>query len=160
MSRMILLMSFGILLAFTPFALYSQPEPASTFLVGTVKEVTHPDSYETHILLESKGQMQEVCLGDSRLLDENGLSPRVGDSVEVKGFTSGGTDGSLFIAINVKNGDRTLTLRDASGRTKGTTGGRGWYGCCHRSYDHDGYHYRDNHDDRGHHGDGYYDDCW
>lgn len=160
MSGKILLIGFGIFLAFAPFTLYSQhsqPEQASSFLVGTVKEVTHPDSYETHILLEGKGQVQEVCLGDFRLLDENGLSPRVGDSVEVKGFTDGGADGPLFIAISMKNGDRTLTLRDASGRTKGPTARRGWYGCCHRSHNHDGDHYRD----RGHHGDGHYDDdCW
>ena len=102
-------------------------------LQGTVTEVTHPEPYETHVLLQTKGGTQEICLGDSRFLDENGLSPKAGDAIEVMGFTCRTEDGSLVIANTVKQGSRSLKLWDARGSPGRYAERRGWY--CDRYHD-------------------------
>lgn len=122
-------------------------------LQGTVKEVTHPAPYETHVLLQTKGGTQEICLGDSRFLDENGLSPKTGDAIEVTGFTSRTEDGTLVVANSLQEGSRNLKLRNAGGSPRRYEDRRGWY--CDR--------YCDDHDNHGsshdHHS-GHRHCCW
>lgn len=129
-KRPILIASVLLLLS---LPMLSQAKSSGTSLAGTVKEVIHPSSYETHIILESKGSLQEICLGDSRFLDDNGQSLKAGDAVEVRGFMASGSDPQVFIATVLSHGGQQLTLRDAR-----DSKGRGHHDCCgrHRNGDH------------------------
>ncbi len=119
-------------------------------LQGTVTEVTHPSPYETHVLLQTKQGTQEICLGDSRFLDENGLSPKRGDATEVTGFTSRTEDGTLVVANSLQGGSQNVKLWNAGGNPRRYEDRRGWY--CDRYYDH--------HGSSHHHYWGHRDCCW
>lgn len=91
MNRAMLVVLFGAFLLFP--ALLSAQTRAPT-IRGTARRVSHPGGTGTHVWLENDGKTQEVCLGDSRFLEENGLDPKVGDVIEV----AGGYDGRVFVA--------------------------------------------------------------
>jgi hypothetical protein len=125
----------------------SQAKSSDVSLQGTVKEVTHPEPQETHVLLQTNGGTQEIYLGDSRFLDENGLSPKAGSTIEVTGFADRTEDGSLFIANTLKQEGRKLKLWNAMGPAR-SANRRGWY--CNRNHADDYY------DDYDRHGSGHY----
>lgn len=91
---------------------------AETTVVGTVELVQqHPGrgaGMGTHLLLKTKDSKLDVHVGPSWYIDKNGFSFAEGDTVEVTGSLLKTKDGIL--ARVIKKGDKTLTLRNNSGR--------------------------------------------
>jgi len=78
----------------------------------------------THIVLETETGSVEVHLGPSAFLEEKKLKLAEGDRVEVLGsrVTMGAEE--VFLAREIKRGEDSWTLRDASGRPLWRMGGR------------------------------------
>ena len=93
----------ALLLILTPFVC-SQTQGSTINLKGTVSETTLLSNNDLHIWLQSDRAGSEVCLGPARFLDDQGLLPAVGDSIEVTGTRVG--NGSLLVATSLKRGAR------------------------------------------------------
>jgi hypothetical protein len=130
----------GVFLLFP--ALLSAQTQAPT-IQGSVKQVLHPGGIATHVVLENVGKTQEVCLGDSRFLEENGFAPKVGDVIEVVG----GYDGRVFVADSLSTGGRTLNLQ-GFGTGVGSSSDHSGHHCCdhHQGDDHHHCGHGDHHD--------------
>jgi len=78
----------------------------------------------THIVLETETGSVEVHLGPSAFLEEKKLKLAEGDTVEVLGsrVTMGAKE--VVLAREIKCGEDSWTLRDASGRPLWRMGGR------------------------------------
>jgi hypothetical protein len=125
---------FGLVLLFSPLLCWAQTQLVTT-IRGTVKRVSHPNGTGTHVWLDNAGKTQEVCLGDTRFLQENGVVPKLGDVVEV----TGGNDGRVFVANAVRAGGRTLDLQAGSAAV-------GTYSHHHSQHDCDDRHHEGHHD--------------
>lgn len=136
-SRVALVAGFFLLV----FSVLCWSEASPTTIRGTVKEVSHTGDTGTHVWLNSGGKEQEVCLGDSRVLRENGLVPKIGDVVEVTGVKGG----RVFVADMMRVGGRTLDLQPSNAASY--THHRCGYDCG----DHNDGHHHCSHGDR-HHG--------
>ena len=128
--------------AFLLFAALTSAQAQATTLRGTVSQVSHPDGTGTHVWLENAGKTQEVCLGQSRYLEDNSFVPKVGDVIDV----TGGLDGRVFVADTFGLGGRTLNLQD-----RGRVGPLPYYSGHHCFDHHPGKHHdcsHGNHHDR------------
>ena len=74
-----------------------------------------PDNGMVEIRLQSAAQMHLVRLAPTGFLKQGGLRLREGETVTVKGFAVAGMEGDIFVAGEIRAGDKTLTLRDARG---------------------------------------------
>lgn len=70
-----------------------------------------------HIHLDSNGVTTEVNLGPAWYLDDRNFNLEVGDRVEIRGFpiSSFSEHMPAVVAIEVRQGDEVLTLRDEAG---------------------------------------------
>ncbi len=88
-------------------------------VTGTVEEVQQHTRNSgwggTHLTMKTKDGMLDVHLGPSRFLAEKQFTFSKGDSLEVTGSKIPYDGGEALVAREVKKGDKTLTLRDASG---------------------------------------------
>lgn len=137
----------GTLVILAPLILSSQSVRGELTVQGTVSKITHPEVDSTHVWLDSAGKSQEVCLGETRLLVQNGFNLEEGNSIEVTGTMSGPADSRLLVADSIKQGGRTLQLRDESAaQSSGSHGAHHcWdhdhngHHCCGHGYHHDGH---------------------
>jgi len=134
---------FALILIVVPFV-YPQTQSDTVTLKGTVSEITLLSNNDLHVWLQNGRTGSEVCLGPARFLDDQGVQPAVGDSIEVTGTRAG--NGSLLVASSLQMGGKPLTLR----RTSATEGSPdcGGHNCGH--HDCGGYHHGCNHDHHGH----------
>lgn len=91
---------------------------SETTVAGTVQAVQqHPGKrggMGIHLLLKTKDATLDVHVGPSWYLDKQGFQFAEGDTVEVTGSMLKTNDGIL--AKEIKKGDKTLSLRNATGR--------------------------------------------
>lgn len=100
-----------LILVLIPFA-WSQTQTNTVTLKGTVAETTLLSNNDLHVWLQSDRLGSEVCLGSANLLDDQGLRPQAGDTIEVTGVRVG--NGSLLVADSLQMAGKTVTLRRAS----------------------------------------------
>jgi hypothetical protein len=81
-----------------------------------------------HVKLATAGGPLAVRLGPAWYLEEQKLAPKVGDVLEITGSRVTVAGEPVIIAAQVKQGDRTVLLRDASGVPLWR--GRGGQGRC------------------------------
>jgi hypothetical protein len=111
----------------------AQSRPAKDVLLnGTVKGVIGlPDAEGTvgvHMTLETEAGMVTVHLGPAMFIGMSNFSFLVEDVVEIVGVKTSG-EGPTYVALSIKEGDRTLTLRDGTGAPVWETGVNGVDGC-------------------------------
>lgn len=89
-----------------------------TKLTGTIEEINTVDSMcktGTHLTLKTDTGTTEIALGPSQFVKDHGLQFKKGDRVEVTGATATTRRGEMFIARQIRAGDKTVTLRDEKG---------------------------------------------
>ncbi|CRX38273.1 hypothetical protein [Estrella lausannensis] len=85
---------------------------------GSVKEVQrveHEGMVGVHVVLDVEGKAVVVLLGPAPYLEEVKFDPKVGDAVEVTGFTIETGKEQEVIAKSVKFGDKEFKFRDDGG---------------------------------------------
>lgn len=98
----------GLILILVPL-LQSQTPSDAVVLKGTVSETTVLSTNDFHVWLQGERSGSEVCLGSKRFLENQGLLPAVGNSIEVTGVRVG--NGSLLVASSLQMGGTTIKLR-------------------------------------------------
>lgn len=104
-------------------AMYSAAtETTLTGSIEAVEEVSCPDCMGrrslagTHVTFKTATETIEVHLGPSAFLAETKVKLGKGDTVEIRGSRVTIGDEAVLLAREIKKGDQTWTLRDASGR--------------------------------------------
>lgn len=86
---------------------------------GVVQRVDHVQGpgkgYGVHLLLKTEKDEIEVHLGPGWYLDKQRMKVAAEDAIEVRGSRIDIGGKPVIIAAEVKKGDQTLALRDASG---------------------------------------------
>lgn len=77
-----------------------------------------------HLELKSGGETVVVHLGPAAFVKEKGFTVAVGDRLDITGSRVTLDGNVVVLARQIKKDDRTLTLRDASGRPLWSGGGR------------------------------------
>jgi len=90
-------------------------------LEGKIAEVVYlPGVTESSGLVEIRLQLSTqnrlIRLAPTGFLKASGLLLREGDVVTVKGFPVSGMEGDLIVATELRQGEKTVSLRDTSGR--------------------------------------------
>ncbi len=90
-------------------------------LEGKITEIVYlpgatPDSGMVEVHLQSAGQNTLIRLAPSGFLKQSGLLLREGETVTLKGFPVSAMEGDLIVATEIHKGDKSLALRDTSGR--------------------------------------------
>jgi hypothetical protein len=90
---------------------------------GTISEVIYlprngPENTMVEIRLQSAGESTIVRLGPTSFLRTGGMRLKEGDSIAVKGFPVSDMESDFVVAVEIRHGDRTLTLRDSRGRPR------------------------------------------
>ena len=90
-------------------------------LEGKIAEVVYlpgvtENSGLVEIRLQSSTQNRLIRLAPTGFLKASGLVLREGDAVTVKGFPVSGMEGDLIVATEVSKGEKSVSLRDESGR--------------------------------------------
>ena len=103
---------------------------AEVTLKGTVTEVKTAECdmcphTGTHLMLKTGDKSMEVMLGPTAFLKEHDFTFAKDDEVEVTGAKVKMGDEDQLLARKVKKGEKTLTLRDKSGKPM-------WAGGPHR----------------------------
>jgi hypothetical protein len=78
----------------------------------------------THLVLKTEKDAVEVHVGPTAYLAEKGITLAKGDGLEILGSQVTVEKESFVIARQIKKGDKTWTLRDASGRPAWSGRGR------------------------------------
>jgi DNA/RNA endonuclease YhcR with UshA esterase domain len=78
----------------------------------------------THLVVKTETGKLEVHMGPTAYLAENHIAIAKGDSVEILGSRVTIDEQSVLIARQIRKGDQTWTLRDASGRPMWSGGRR------------------------------------
>jgi hypothetical protein len=78
----------------------------------------------THLVVKTEKESVEVHVGPTAYLAEKGITLAKGDKVEILGSRVTGDNETFLIAKQIKKGDNTWTLRDASGRPAWSGRGR------------------------------------
>jgi hypothetical protein len=78
----------------------------------------------THLVLKSEKESVEVHVGPTAYLAEKGITLAKGDRLEILGSRVTVDNETVLIARQIKKGDNTWTLRDASGRPAWSGRGR------------------------------------
>jgi len=100
----------------------SAAEPVNLRTIeGKVAEIVYlpgptAESGMVEVRLQTTGETVLVRLAPSGFLKRSDLHLREGNSVAVKGFPVAGMDGDLIVATEVRQADKTVTLRDQQGR--------------------------------------------
>lgn len=85
--------------------------------VEDVREVPSPRGGRAgmHVQLRTESGSVDARLGPAEYWKKHGFELVKGDSIEITGSKSRAGDAEILIAREVKKGDKTVTLRDASG---------------------------------------------
>jgi DNA/RNA endonuclease YhcR with UshA esterase domain len=87
-----------------------------TGTIEAVQQVSRSGAWGgTHLKLKTKDETLDVHLGPSKFVADKGFTFEKGDKVEVTGSKIKYDGKYALVARTVKKGDKTLTLRDASG---------------------------------------------
>ena len=78
----------------------------------------------THIVVKTEKESVAVHVGPTAYLAEKGITLAKGDSLEILGSRVTVDKDAVLIARQIKKGDETWTLRDASGRPAWSGRGR------------------------------------
>jgi hypothetical protein len=78
----------------------------------------------THLVLKTEKDSVEVHVGPTAYLAEKGITLAKGDKIEILGSRVTADNETFLIARQIKKGDNTWTLRDASGRPAWSGRGR------------------------------------
>jgi hypothetical protein len=78
----------------------------------------------THLVLKTEKDAVEVHVGPTAYLADKGITLAKGDRLEILGSLVTVEKESFVIARQIKKGDKTWTLRDASGRPAWSGRGR------------------------------------
>lgn len=70
----------------------------------------------THLVVKTEKETLQVHVGPTAYLSEKGIALAKGDTLEILGSRVTIDDEPVLIAKQLKKGDQTWTLRDASGR--------------------------------------------
>jgi hypothetical protein len=97
-----------LILILIPFV-WSQTQTSKVTLKGTVSETTLLSNNDLHVWLQNGRLGSEVCLGPASLLDDQGVLPHVGESIEVTGTRVG--NGSFLVANSLEMAGKTIALR-------------------------------------------------
>jgi hypothetical protein len=90
--------------------------------VESVETVTGTDGRDhralggTHVTVKTEKETPEVQAGPTAYLTEKGITLAKGDTLEILGSRVTIGEEPVVIARQIKKGDKTWTLRDASGR--------------------------------------------
>lgn len=96
-----------------------------TTVTGSVESVEHITGTAgrgrhgmggTHLVMKTEKQPVDVHVGPTAYLAEKGITFAKGDRLEVLGSRLTVENETVVIARQIKKGDKTWTLRDASGR--------------------------------------------
>jgi hypothetical protein len=92
-------------------------ETISGEVVRVVKQAPKKENLPAQVLLrvQTDRDTVEVMMGPAWFLDQQTIKIAEGDKVEVKAARSDRPKGTVFTAVEVKKGDQTLVLRDATG---------------------------------------------
>lgn len=91
-------------------------ETTVTGTVEQVKQVTGRHGWNgTHLTLKTESETLDVHVGPEKYIASQGFSLAAGDEIEVLGSKVTVGDGEAVIARQIKKGDKTLVLRNASG---------------------------------------------
>ena len=90
-------------------------------LEGKIAEVVYlpgatEDTGLVEIRLQSSTESRLIRLAPTGFLKERGLLLKEGEVVTVRGFRVNGMEGDLLVATELRKGEKTVPLRDASGR--------------------------------------------
>lgn len=132
-----LVLAGGVLLAFTVSLAVAQTpgagrrgmmmydvksETTITGSVVSVEEITAPNAPGrrgmggTHLVVKTETESIQVHLGPTAYLAEQKIVIAKGDTVEIQGSRVTVGEATVLLARQIKKGDATFTLRDASGR--------------------------------------------
>jgi hypothetical protein len=95
---------------------------AEVRLKGTVAEVKEVEcemcgsAMGTHLVLKTEAESMEVMLGPTAFLKKHNFAVANGDEIEVTGAKIKIDDQDELLAREVKKGEKTLTLRDKTGK--------------------------------------------
>lgn len=78
----------------------------------------------THLVVKTKKESVEVHVGPTAYLAERGITLAKGETLEILGSRVTVDTETVLIARQIKKGDNTWTLRDASGRPAWSGRGR------------------------------------
>ncbi len=105
----------GVALAQQPKGTPPSPLGGETELKGIIDRVqVMPGQKMPYLDVTADGKKTKVILGSTRYLIENNFNPKAGEEVEVKGYRRG--DDIIAASITLSSEDRTLQLRDATGK--------------------------------------------
>lgn len=106
-------------LAFAQRGMRNYDSSTETTVKGTVEEVKQVSGRHgwngTHLMLKTEAGQMEVHVGPSAYITAQGFSFAQGDQVEVLGSKVKLGSSDALIAREIKQGDKTLVLRNAQG---------------------------------------------
>jgi len=116
---MAVLLFVSLPLAFAQRGMRNYDPSTETTVKGTVDEVKQVAGRHgwngTHLILKTEAGQLDVHAGPSSYIAAQGFSFAKGDEVEVLGSKVKAEDGKALIAREIKQGDKTLVLRNAQG---------------------------------------------
>ena len=115
--------------------LYAQNSAGGLTLQGTVIRKSFLGNGDLHIWVQQEGKTTEVCLGPARLLEQNDLLPRNGETVRI---VAQGSVNGVVQASSLSIGEHSLSLQAAN--TDGNVQTNGCPGCC-QHHQHNYYHH-------------------
>ena len=97
---------------------YQYDPSTETTISGTIEQINHVDATchgGTHVVVKTDAGNVDVGLGPTQFLTDQKLELKKGDKVEVIGAKAHTQKGEVFVARQITSGDKTITLRDATG---------------------------------------------
>jgi hypothetical protein len=91
---------------------------AEATITGTIEEIQALDMMcqsGTHLTVKTDKGNTEVALGPTKFLADQKLELKKGDQVQIVGAKANTKRGEMFVARQVTNGGKTVTLRDDKG---------------------------------------------
>jgi hypothetical protein len=122
-----LLVSGSLMLAQNRPRLRFDPASETTLsgMVSGVAEVKHGRAAGIHFTLTTDSETVEVRAGPKRFLERNNFTIADDNQVTVNGWTSSVDGKTTIIAREIRNGDKTITLRNEKGVPAWSQGRRG-----------------------------------
>ena len=87
-------------------------------ITGTIEQIQTLDMMcqsGTHLTVKTDKGNTEVALGPTKFLADQKLELKKGDQVQIVGAKANTKRGEMFVARQVTNGGKTVTLRDDKG---------------------------------------------
>ncbi|HEX6905995.1 MAG TPA: hypothetical protein VF154_05245 [Terriglobales bacterium] len=116
---MAVVLFLSVPLAFAQRGMRNYDPSTETTVKGTVEEVKQVSGRHgwngTHLMLKTEAGQMDVHAGPSSYIAAQGFTFAQGDKVEVLGSKVKLGGGEALIAREIKQGDKTLVLRNAQG---------------------------------------------